>query len=270
MIAAVAVSTTAQASPRSSGDSRPHGPDVASYQHPNGAGIDWARVSRDGAGFAFVKATEGDSYRNPYFAGDYAAVHRVGMVRSAYHYARPHADVQTARDQAAYFVKTAGSAGAKGDLPLTLDLEQSGGLGPQQLIAWTQTFLDAVKSATHRTVLIYTYPNFWQNAMANSTAFTGFPLWIASYRSGGPATPLPGGWKSWTFWQYTSSGTEAGIQGSVDESLFSGSATQLAALADPTTPSSPTGPPPPPLLPPLHLPHLPAHPGSPTQHVNLP
>lgn len=249
------------------------GPDVASYQHPGGAGIDWAAVRKNGTSFAFVKATEGMTYRNPYFSTDYAGAHDAGLVRSAYHYARPAASASSAKDQAQAFVKAAGTARAQGDLPLTLDLEQSGGLSPSQLVSWTQSFVTEIQTLTGRSPILYTYPYFWQNNMGDSTAFTSLPLWIASYRSGGPKTPLPGGWKTWTFWQYTSSGSMSGIHAPVDVSLFSGSQASLDALADPTAssaPSAPTGPFPglPPL--PIPLPHLPTPPLPPTSHTNLP
>lgn len=223
------------------------GPDVARYQHPNGAGIDWPRVAESGVAFAFVKATESTSYTNPYFADDYAAVKRAGLVRSAYHYARPKADQQTARDQAAFFVRTAGRADHKGDLPLVLDIEQSGGLGPKQLIAWTRAFVDEVAALSGRPPMIYTYPYFWQKAMGDTAEFADLPLWIASYRSGGPKQPLPGGWTSWTFWQYTANGRIPGITASVDRSKFAGSYDDLQALADPT--AGPPTPSPSPLLP---------------------
>ena len=260
---ALLTATTAQAG---SGSSSLHGPDVASYQHPHGAAIDWNKVQGSGASFTFVKATEGDSYTNPFFSGDYAEAHSAGLIRSAYHYARPHPDLNTATVQARYFVKKAGTAGNKGDLPLTLDLEQAGGLNPQQLISWTKAFVAEVKTLTHRATIIYTYPYFWQHAMANSTAFTDLPLWIASYRDGGPETPLPGGWKSWTFWQYTSAGAQPGISGSVDQSLYAGSKTALAALADPATAPGSDGGVIPPL--PIHLPPHPGTPGTPTLHTN--
>jgi lysozyme len=278
---------TSRAASGGSGGGQPHGPDVASYQHPNGAGIDWSRVHDSGSAFTFVKATEGTSYTNPHFASDYAAAHRVGLVRSAYHYARPYTDPQTAQDQAQAFVKTAGTAANKGDLPLTLDLEESGGLSPSQLISWVQAFVAQVRTLTHRPPILYTYPYFWQHAMANSSAFTSLPLWIASYRSGGPQTPLPGGWKTWTFWQYTSSAAVPGISGPVDASMFSGSAAALNKLADPTQPPTPmpggdpndplpiplpiTLPIHPPIHPPLtvpSLPDLPEHPNLPTSHNN--
>ena len=223
------------------------GPDVARYQHPDGARIDWQRVADSGVTFAFVKATESTSYTNPYFADDYAAVKRAGLVRSAYHYARPKPDLKTARDQAAFFVRTAGRADQKGDLPLTLDIEQSGGLAPKQLIAWTHAFVDEVTARTSRPVLIYTYPYFWQKAMGNTAEFSDLPLWIASYRSGGPKEPLPGGWSSWTFWQYTATGRIPGIAAAVDRSKFAGSYEELEALADPTP--EPATPSPSPALP---------------------
>ncbi|MCU1589159.1 MAG: putative secreted protein [Frankiales bacterium] len=233
--AAVAVGLAGVAA--ASGDASLDGPDVSSHQHPNGASIDWQKAADSGASFAFVKATESTSYKNPYFAGDYAAAHDAGLVRSAYHYARPKADPATARDQADYFVQTAGHADAKGDLPLTLDIEESGGLAPKPLIAWTHAFVDEVTALTNRPVIIYTYPYFWQHAMADTSDFADLPLWIASYRSGGPKEPLPGGWSSWTFWQYTASGRLAGIPAAVDRSKFAGSAEELQALADPTPPA---------------------------------
>jgi GH25 family lysozyme M1 (1,4-beta-N-acetylmuramidase) len=241
--AALAVAGVASAGP----DAQLDGPDVARYQHPNGAAIDWQRVADSGVSFAFVKATESTSYTNPYFARDYAAAHDAGLVRSAYHYARPKSDLTTARDQADFFVRTAGRADQDGDLPLTLDMEEAGGLAPKTLVAWTHAFVDEVTALTGRSVLIYTYPYFWQHAMGNTTDFADLPLWIATYQSSGPKEPLPGGWASWTFWQYTASGHVTGIPAAVDRSKFAGTADDLAALADPT-PDPPT-PSPSPLLP---------------------
>ena len=223
------------------------GPDVARYQHPNGARIDWQRAADSGAAFAFVKATEGSSYTNPYFAADYRDARAAGLVRSAYHYARPQADLSTATDQADFFVQTAGKADSRGDLPLTLDLEESGGLAPKTLIAWAHAFVDEVTALTGRPVIVYTYPYFWQRYMGNTTDFSGLPLWIASYRSGGPKEPLPGGWSTWTFWQYTAKGRVPGIPATVDRSRFSGSNAELQALADPTPTSPPASPLPVPL-----------------------
>jgi lysozyme len=191
------------------------GIDIASYQHPNGAPIDWNAVKGAGSDYVFVKATEGVTYKNPYFRQDWTGSYAAGLARGAYHYAQPNANLQSAVDQANAFIAYAGTSREPGTMPPTLDLETANGLTAAQLVAWTQRFLDTVQQLTGRRALIYTYPHFWRTAMGNSTAFTSYPLFLADYRdlSGNsqPGLPLPGGWQSWTFWQYSSSGQIPGI-----------------------------------------------------------
>ena len=203
------------------------GPDVSSYQHPQGYNVDWGSAyTNGGAAFGFVKATEGDGYTNPYFATDFAGMASAGMVRGAYHYAQPSTGALT---QAQHFVAVAGTLGRPGDLPPVLDLETSGGLSPAALITWTQTYVQAIKQLTGRDAMIYTGPYFWQTAMANTSAFSGYPLWIATY---GSAPQVPGGWSYYTFWQYTNAASMPGIPGPVDMNVFNGSMERLLALAN--------------------------------------
>jgi len=211
------------------------GPDVSSHQHDGGAVVNWNAAVRGGASFAFVKASEGRTYVNPYFAGDISALRRLGVVRGAYHFARPNgttsaAIVADAAAEASFFVRVAGSLNTVGDLPAVLDLEQTGGLNPAQLSLWAHTWLAATKKLTGRTPFIYTYVSFWRSQMRNSTGFTAYPLWLASY--GVPAPAKVGGWKDYTFWQYTSKARLAGVNRPVDMSVFNGSQAQLKALAN--------------------------------------
>ncbi len=206
------------------------GPDVASYQHPNGASIDWSAVRRGGQTWAFVKATEGTTYTNPYFAGDWRGAATAGLYRGAYHYARPSSAAYSARDQADFFAATIGSQTIPGTLPPIIDLEDAGGLSSSALVTWVSTFLTRLRAQTSRTPMLYTYPNFWHTRMADSKAFFGYPLWIANY---GVSAPQSLGWAHWTFWQYTSTGSVSGIQtpGATDVSRFNGTPLDLAALA---------------------------------------
>ncbi|WP_164860685.1 GH25 family lysozyme [Rhodococcus sp. X156] len=209
------------------------GPDVSSHQHPNGASVDWAKVKNNGREFAFVKSTEGVGYTNPYFTKDWAAIKANGMVRGTYHYARPDRVPGSAAAQARYMVSVAGTMQGAGELAPVLDLEDSGGLTPPELVAWARTWLETITSLTGRTPIIYTYPYFWRSAMANSTAFTKYPLWIADYNgASAPKTPLPGGWTSWTFWQYTDRGTIPGVSTGVDISHFCCDSGTLASLSN--------------------------------------
>lgn len=206
------------------------GPDIASYQHPGGGAIDWTAVRNSGQRWAFVKATEGTTYLNPYFAGDWRDSAAAGLFHGAYHYARPSTVTGSATAQAQAFATAIGPQQVPGTLPPILDMEETGGLPPASLIAWTSEFLTATQAATGRTPMIYTYPSFWRNAMAGSAAFTGYPLWIASY---GVSAPPTLGWANWTFWQYTSAGSIDGIgtPGGTDVSVFNGTSLDLAALA---------------------------------------
>lgn len=210
------------------------GPDVSSHQHAGGTTIGWGRMAASGRAFAIVKATEGAAYTNPFFRRDWAGIRSAGMVRAAYHYARPQLPLSTAVTQARRFVRTVAPVREQGTLPLVLDIEEAGRLAPAELQAWTQLFLTTTEGLTGRTPIVYTYPYFWTHQMGDSREFTRFPLWIASYNASGPPTPLPGGWPSWTLWQYTYRGAVTGVRGRVDVSVFCCSPAALAAMADAT------------------------------------
>ena len=75
------------------------GVDVASFQHPRGAAIDWSQVAASGVGFAGVKATEGNYYQNPYALTDLAAAQAAGLSVVAYAFAIPNGDGTAGQQQ---------------------------------------------------------------------------------------------------------------------------------------------------------------------------
>jgi GH25 family lysozyme M1 (1,4-beta-N-acetylmuramidase) len=213
--ALVGVPVFLSAVPSTAAAKAPTGPDVASYQHPNGAAINWKKVSKSGKKFAIVKATEGSSYVNPYFADDYAKAGAAGLIRGSYHFARPAKPItDTAIAQAKSFAKQVGTVTTAKTLPPALDLEVTGGLSSAQIVTWAQTFLLEMRQLTGRTPMLYTYPYFWDNDVNDRSAFKRFPLWMASYGSSAPTASL---------WQYTSSGHVSGIKDPADLSQFVGS-----------------------------------------------
>ncbi len=54
-----------------------YGMDVSGYQ----GNVNWSSAYANGARFAYVKATEGTGYTNPYFAQQYNGSYNVGMIR---------------------------------------------------------------------------------------------------------------------------------------------------------------------------------------------
>ncbi|MBX6390968.1 MAG: glycoside hydrolase [Frankia sp.] len=229
---AVALSTTtAFAAPN---PAWPRGVDVSSWQHPEGAGIDWNAVKAAGNSFAIIKATEGGTYTNPHYVADRDGAKAAGLVVGAYHYARPALPISTAVDQARRFLAVAGDVRTPAQLAPVLDLEVTGGLSPGDLTAWAQAFLREVESLTGRTPILYTFRSFWTDKIANTPALAKYPLWFAIYNDGPDPGWLPGGWQNWLIWQYTSSAEVPGIQGRVDQNAFCCSPADLAARSDGT------------------------------------
>jgi GH25 family lysozyme M1 (1,4-beta-N-acetylmuramidase) len=200
------------------------GIDVASHQ----GNVDWNYWWGQGKRFAAVKATEGASYRNPYFAQQYNGSYNVGMIRGAYHFALPN--VSGGAAQADFFVNNGGGWSADGrTLPPELDIEYnpySGGtcygLSQAAMVNWIAAFSNQVRARTGRYPTIYTTTDWWRTCTGNSAAFgSANPLWIARYA--GTVGTLPAGWGFYTFWQYSST--------PIDQSWFNGAYDRLQALA---------------------------------------
>ena len=145
--------------------------------------------------------------------------------------ARPALPLSTAADQARQFVGVTGVLHGALDLPPVLDLEHSGGLSVADLTSWASTWLSTVQQLTGRLPMIYASPGFWASSMGNTTSLATYPLWIARWTTAPDPLPLPGGWTSWLFWQYTSTGSVPGIVGNVDISRFCCSVAKLAEVS---------------------------------------
>jgi len=230
---------------------RPAGPaglDVSSWQ----GNVDWPTVAANGASFAYVKATEGTTYVNPYFVQQYVGAYDAGLVRGAYHFGLP--DRSTGAAQAQWFVSHGGAWSPDGQtLPGALDIEYNPygatcyGLGQSAMIAWLTSFVSTYQAQTTRWPVIYTTTNWWQTCTGNYAGFGAtVPLWIACWCQS--AGTLPAGWSAYAFWQWTNQPVD--FPG--DQDVFNGTQSDLVSLANggPPPPPPPPGPPPPPPPPP--------------------
>ncbi|MFJ1610733.1 GH25 family lysozyme [Streptomyces sp. NPDC088253] len=223
------------------------GVDTSHHNHDaTGQDIDWNRVAQRNS-FAFLKATQGDHYQDPWFARDFKAVSRTSLLRAPYHFFDPGSTKDGAA-QADHFIRTARSAGysghAAGELPPVLDVESVRRNGkevcPTPLRAdQLDAFLRRVKAAFQVTPLVYTRASFVHNCMGGMRqVFKDYPLWLARYGSGArEPQPVPGA-GAWTFWQYTATEPVPGIPGkdgtvgTADRNVYRGSLAQLRALAN--------------------------------------
>jgi GH25 family lysozyme M1 (1,4-beta-N-acetylmuramidase) len=199
------------------------GIDVSSYQK----NVNWASYKSQGRVFAYIKATEGTSYRNPYFASQFDGSAKAGFIRGAYHFANPSG--ASGKAQADYFVRYGrGWAGDGKTLPGVLDIEYNPhgstcyGLSKTAMVKWISDFVTQYKKRTTRDAVIYTTAGWWSKCTGNTTKFnTTNPLWVA--RWGSSAGTLPGKWPYYTFWQYSSN--------PVDQDKFSAPYARLKVLA---------------------------------------
>jgi lysozyme len=218
------------------------GVDVASWQHPNNAPIDWPRVRAAGVEFATVKATEGSpadstEYTNPFFRGDLNGARAAGLAVAPYHFYLGRT-ARTGDDQARYFVaalRAAGYTGTRpGELPPILDFEWDwkGGCPPYATVADAKAWLGTVRAAFGRVPIVYTNRTFITGCMAATTQLGGYPLQIAYYGKQ-PQPPLPPGWRNWLMWQWTASDCVDGVPTChLTRSVFNGDPIRLRLLAN--------------------------------------
>ncbi|WP_181788621.1 GH25 family lysozyme [Streptomyces phytophilus] len=213
------------------------GIDVSHYQ----GSINWGAVKSAGIQFAWIKATEGTTYKDPQFSANYLGAYNNQVIRGAYHFARPASSSGAA--QANFFADNGGAWSADNlTLPGVLDIEngsssQCHGLSQVAMRTWITDFYTTYKARTSRDVVIYTTASWWNACTGGWSGMSDkSPLWVAHWTTGSPS--IPSGFPFWTVWQYTDSGNIGGIS-PVDRDKFNGTRDRLLALANNTSLAAP-------------------------------
>ncbi|RDI62984.1 glycosyl hydrolase family 25 [Nocardia pseudobrasiliensis] len=201
LLIAVAALTGTQTPYAAAAPNPPEGISVSASQTK----INWEAVKSAGIDFAIANATDGPSYTSPQFNSQYTGATNTGLIRGAYHFARPNASSGAA--QANYFLAHGGGWQGDGEtLPGTVDLEAAGsdtcyGLSAAAMVNWIKDFSNTYRARADRYPIIHTTTSWWKQCTANDATFGGDnPLSIANYAK----TPgaLPAGWTSHMFWVY--------------------------------------------------------------------
>jgi lysozyme len=200
------------------------GVDASNWQQT----VDWAAVAASGRRFAIVKASEDPAYRDPYFGANWRGIKDAGMVRGAYHFARP-SQVDPIASVALFAEQIAAVGGLEpGDL-VALDLEDADVPAGEQLAGWALDWLVEAEEMLGVRPLLYSGVWFMEpHGLMTSAILATYPLWLAAYQDEPP--PAPPEWETVTIWQYSAHGTVPGINGDADLNQFLGDEAALRAI----------------------------------------
>lgn len=182
-----------------------NGIDISAWQGDEN--IDLSKVPFD---FCIVKATEGTSYKNRYFAAHCDAVLKKKKLLGAYHYANG-GDVQKEAD---YFLAHCKKYIGKAVLALDWEAKNNPQFGKNDL-EWCLKWCSYVQKKTGIKPLIYI-----QKSAMSAVKKAGYGLWVAQYpdneQTGYQEHPWNEGAYNCLLRQYTSVGKLPGYNGSLD------------------------------------------------------
>lgn len=185
------------------------GIDVSEWQGK----INWEEVARSGIEVAYVRASEGNNYVDPYAIENYNGAKENGIKVGFYHYLTAR-NTTEALDEAEFFVSTV--KGLNVDCRLAMDFEYFEGLSAEEINEISKVFLEEVERLSGKEVIIYS--DAYNAAYTFSSELAEeYPIWVADY---GVTEPGNGRWATWDGFQYSDEGRIQGISGNVDRDYF--------------------------------------------------
>ena len=196
------------------------GVDVSHHQGP----IDWTRLERRRAQFAYIKASEGATFKDARFGENWRSASAAGVVPGAYHY---FTLCRSGAEQAENFVSAAAWTRHHG-LPPAVDLEFGGNCPRRpsvgEFVSELQAFLHAVEKAWGCLPVLYVTQEFHHRYTANR--FGSYPIWVRDIFK----RPRLEQGRDWRLWQFANRGRLEGVGTFVDLNAFNGSSADFAAF----------------------------------------
>lgn len=192
------------------------GVDISSYQGE----IDWKILSEQDIQFAFIKATEGSSFEDPFFQQNWKKASDTSLRIGAYHF---FSYDSPGISQAKHFIKTVQSKEEM--LPPVVDVEfygdkESNPPKADEVVKELTAYLDLLESHYGTKPIIYaTHKSYDLYIMGD---FEEYPIWIRDIFQ----TPKLKDNRQWTFWQFSNRMVLKGYQGKekyIDMNVFYGS-----------------------------------------------
>jgi lysozyme len=181
--------------------------------------IDWATLRKNGANFAYIKATDGGDHLDPEFRKNWDAAEAAGIPRGAYHF---FFWCRVAEEQAEWFIRNVPKQ--KGALPPVIDVEWNAHSkacrkrpSREVVLKKMQVFMDKLERHYGQKPVIYTAPDFYKDNLQGQ--FKDYSFWLRSVAAH-PKEVYPG--RDWAFWQYSGTGLSKGLSTQIDLNVFNG------------------------------------------------
>ena len=195
--------------------------------HHNGR-IRWDHVDPTEAAYAWVKISEGKTFKDPKRRQNLEGARKHGILVGGYHFGRP--ENNSPKEDVDNFLAGYGGSIPDKDLIPVLDLEAGVKGDPDHNRQWSIEWLEEIHNRTGRTPMVYTAKWFVRGWMkGNVDGLDKYPLWICDYTTQRTDPDWIGSWAEWVVWQWTSKGHVGGI-GRCDCNWLSGGPNALDML----------------------------------------
>lgn len=193
------------------------GIDVSSHQ----GGIDWGAVAGDGISYAIVQAgyrgyEDGALNEDAAFRANLSGAQAAGLSCGVYFFSQA-VSVEEAQEEAEFVLALL--SGASLELPVFYDWEpvsaeagRANGVDGATVTACAKTFCETVEAGGYDAAVYFNQSQIY--AEISLSELLDYPLWMAQYQT------EPDCIYAFTWWQYTDSGTVAGIETPVDLNLW--------------------------------------------------
>jgi lysozyme len=195
------------------------GVDISNHQ----GSIDWDALANSGVAFAYIKASEGATFKDKSFARNWSEAARVGVPRGAYHF---FTLCRSAAEQAKNFIETVPKDPHA--LPPVVDAEHMGPCTstptPGDHVSMLSEFINALEKHYGHRPVIYTTAEFDTSMLDGALA--GERFWARSL-----VIPPLFRRDQWVIWQYHNRGRRPGVKGDLDLNVFRGTRADFEAFA---------------------------------------
>lgn len=178
--------------------------------------IDYSQVKNSGIEIIYIKASQGNNIKDPYFEINYENAKSNNLKVGFYHFLTA-TTVEEAEQQATFFASVI--SGKQADCKLAMDYEQFEGIDTQLINQIAMAFMQKVKELTKKQVIIYSDLYNSENTFNSELSSQG-ELWLAYYGDYKNLENVNSSWNTFIGVQYTDQGCVAGINGNVDRDLF--------------------------------------------------